>query len=117
VFDLVGATPAFSASIAPFAAPEHWRTNMNAKFQTLSADELNQVSGGFSFHISFLDVITGGLDRLVDNVHTTVNNKVTDTGDNEKHAVDSANGTLEGDPSDTGNVSGRDSGAPFPESD
>jgi hypothetical protein len=103
--------------------PEQWRPTMNAKFQALTADELSQVSGGFSFHISFLDVITGGLDRLVDPVHNEVTSRITDPAANESQVWDGINHTPEGDPTDPGNPTLSDpsgpgnpgpNGGPFP---
>jgi|WetSurMetagenome_2_1015567.scaffolds.fasta_scaffold478367_2 bacteriocin-like protein len=96
---------------------------MNGKFQPLSADELSQVSGGFSFHISFLDVVTGGLDRLVAPVHSEVDKRITEPSTNESHVWDQVNSTPEGDPTDPGNPTlsdpndpgvPRPNGAPFP---
>lgn len=85
---------------------------MKAKFQALTADELSQVSGGF--HISFLDVITGGLDRVVDAVHNEVTSQITNPSSTENHAWDGVNGAQQGDPSDTGNVTLDGNGTPFP---
>jgi hypothetical protein len=106
---------------------------MNEKLQTLSAEELSQVAGGFSFpsiHISFLDVVTLGLDRLVDPVHDEVKQRITDPTTVASQVWDGINHTPEGDPTDPGNVtlSGSDdpnhpndpknpprpNGAPFP---
>ncbi len=87
---------------------------MKNDLKTLNMDELEKVSGGFSFHISFLDVVTGGLDRVVDYVHGTANNKIEDPKNVEQHATDGINGTPQGDPSDTGNVTLDGNGTPFP---
>jgi hypothetical protein len=88
---------------------------MNAKFQALTVDELSQVSGGFSFHISFLDVITGGLDRLVGPVHNEVTDRITDVPSTESHALDGINSTPQGDPADPGNPTFGGGGGPFPD--
>jgi hypothetical protein len=99
---------------------------MNEKLQTLSAEELSQVAGGFSFpgiHISILDVLTGGLDRLVDPVHNEVTQRITDPSTVESQVWDGVNHTPEGDPTDPGNPTLTDpsepgypgpNGGPFP---